>query len=629
MDLKNIRLEEDQTLSSLLRVTTESFAILNMQGGFLDLNPSFCTLLESSREELLHKTLFDLEPKETGTPLKEQWETICNGEVLDLRFTLRSSHGNDVDLTGNFFHHTSSEASLVCLFCKQAPKDPQSAHLEKLQTQALAAAGNAVVITDPEGNIIWANRSFSKYTGYSFDEALGKNPSDLLKSGHQPKEFYEEMWAVISRGEIWQGEIVNRRKDGSVYPEEMTITPIFNEEGVITHYIAIKQDVSEKKNLQNMFLRAQRLESVGTLASGVAHDLNNVLSPIVMSSDLLMVQVEDQKTLELLGMIKESAKRGAEIIRQLLTFARGDEDVMAELQLRHILKDIVKVYRGTFPKSITIEDRIPSAVHPIRGNATKLHQVFTNLMINARDAMPNGGELLLQVDNVTLGQEDAEGLAYARPGDFIRVRIQDSGMGIPVEMQKIIFQSFFTTKEQGKGTGLGLPTSLTILKNHQGFIEVESSEGVGSVFDVYLPVFKGASSQNIQDPSSMVSYGAGEQVLVIDDEESIGFMLKGTLKALDYDVKVVSSGEEGLTWWKENRESCDLILLDMMMPKMDGAGVCKELKKENCSCKILIMSGMVAEEKLYETEIDLENAYIAKPFTIADLSKKIRTLLDS
>ncbi|MDF3130030.1 PAS domain-containing protein [Kiritimatiellaeota bacterium B1221] len=629
MDFNQISIKGEEMLTCLLSVTSENFLVMDMDGKLQEVNHAFCKFAGRPREDFISKSLFDLEPNPSDPVLKKHWAEICASKTYTTEFKFLLPNGVRHNMTGNFCVHTFDEGGLIFLFCKEIAVDPEKLNLLNLQTEALASTANAVVITDDHGLIVWANRAFSRYTGYSMEEAVGSAPGVLLKSGKHPVSFYTEMWETIRRGDIWQGELINRRKDGSLYPEEMTITPLFNEEGEITHYIAIKQDVSEKKNLQEMFLRAQRLESVGTLASGVAHDLNNVLSPIVMSADLLMVQTKDQHTNEMLLMIKDSAKRGADIIRQLLTFVRGEDEELVEMQVRHLLKELVKVFRETFPRYITIEDRIAVDLHPIKGNATNLHQVFTNLMINARDAMPKGGNLLLKVENVTLDEAQAREIEGARAGMFVRVRVEDEGTGIPIEMQQDIFESFFTTKGKGEGTGLGLPTSVTILKKHHGFLTLHSEVGRGSTFDVYLPVFDGVFDDTSFVPEEELVYGNGESILVIDDEESIGFMLKGTLKSLNYNVKITNGGRKGLEWWMENREACKLILLDMMMPEMDGAEVYKHLKEQNCQSKILIMSGMVSEEKLMETGVDLKNAFITKPFAIVDLAKKIRNLLDT
>lgn len=623
----NFNLKGENILRCLLSASVEGFLVLDPQGKFYECNDVFCRLTGYGREFLLANRIDSLLDDARVQEFRAAWEGVLGGTVLTTTCFIRSASNRLVKMQMNFMHHEMDDHRFVCVFCKEETTFAEDQQLMKLQNNALAATANAVVITDAEGAIVWVNRAFSKYTGYALEEAVGGQPGSLLKSGKHDAAFYSNMWETIRRGDIWQGEIINRRKDGTLYPEEMTITPMFNEVGVITHYIAIKQDVSEKKNLQEMFLRAQRLESLGTLASGIAHDLNNVLSPIVMSADLLMVQIDDVRKREMLQMIKESAKRGANIIRQLLTFVRGDAEEMIELQIRHLLKEMIKIYRETFPRYITIEDRVSPNLKPVMGDATRLHQVFTNLMINARDAMPAGGNLLISADNISISSDDVVVNPKLIPGNFVRVRIKDEGTGIPADMQEKVFGTFFTTKAQGQGTGLGLPTSLGIIKKHHGLLLLESEVGKGTTFDVYIPVYAGEASQNSVLKED-VPYGNGEQLLVIDDEESIGFMLRGTLTSLNYDVKVTKGGVEGLEWWKQNRTQCHLILLDMMMPGMDGAAVCRELKKENCQSEILIMSGMVSEETLSNTGIDMTTSFIAKPFSILELAKKIHHLLD-
>lgn len=627
MDVNKISFSGEECLSCLLTMTTEGFMVLDREASFVEANQAFQSWMDYDRDSLLKRKLIDLLPETYHECFLVFWTKVLEERKGSSEFTVITASGKELLLEMNFFHPSSSE-EMVCVFCKQISVGTDEKRLNHLKMQALATTANAVVITDVEGKIVWANRAFSKYTGYSLDEAVGEEPGTLLKSGKHPKSFYVEMWQTIQRGETWKGEILNRRKDGTIYPEEMTITPMFDESGLIRNYIAVKQDVSEKKNLQEMFLRAQRLESIGTLASGVAHDLNNVLAPIMMSSDLLMIQTADSHTKEMLQMIKDSSKRGAEIIRQLLNFARGESEEMLEIQIRHLLKETVKVYRETFPRYITIEDRISADLHPIKGISNQLHQVFTNLMINARDAMPEGGDLLLEAQNVHLDVTQAKEIHGAQPGYFVRVRVKDSGTGIPLEMHDKVFNSFFTTKGKDQGTGLGLSTSKKIVEEHKGFIHLESTGGTGTSFDVYLPVFEGAFLGQQPEKIEEIPLGKKEKLLVVDDEESIGFMLLGTLQALNYEVKITKGGQEGLNWWRENRENCDLILLDMMMPGVDGAAVIEELKKENCESQILIMSGMVSEEKLLGTGIDLSKSFIAKPFTILDLAKKIRLHLD-
>lgn len=612
----------------LFSLNPEGFFLLDFCGAFQEVNQAFCSLTGYERADLLHKTIFDLLDTPDREALDCDWRGIVDRSIEKADVRVRKPDDSPLILQMMFRQSSDSESATICVFCKDITEGVEQKQMMRLQTHALSTAANAVVITDVDARIIWVNRAFSTFTGFTPDEVIGGTPGGLLKSGRHTEAFYREMWETVVRGEVWQGELINRRKDGTLYPEEMTITPLFDEEGAISHYIAIKQDLTKRKELEQLFLRSQRMESIGTLASGIAHDLNNVLSPIVMSSDLLMMQTADARTREMLMMIKEGAKRGADIIRQLLTFARGEEEELAELQLRHLLKNLVKVYRETFPKNIVIEERLSPDVLPVMGEATQLHQVFTNLLINARDAMPEGGDLLIEAENIVVDSKWAELHPHARAGHFVRIRIQDQGSGIPESLHQKIFDSFFTTKPIGKGTGLGLSTVLTIVKAHKGFVLLQSTEHVGTTFDVYIPVCPDQHLDLEKQKEEEIPMGSGEQLLVIDDEESICFMLRGTLASLGYKVAIATSGADGLKWVEENPGACQLIILDMMMPGIDGAEVVKRLKSMKCDAKILIMSGMVSEEKLLETGVDLKSAFLSKPFTILELAKKIQLQLN-
>lgn len=625
MDLSAHSEETCRILECLLTSTTEGFLLLNPSGMILDANATFCGFSGYTQKELKGKHLNALLLEEGRRQLHESIQGLSAHEPTSIQMYLCRADGSEAQIEGNL-NTPDLSSGILCLFCKDVSESASRKKDLRLATDALMAAANAVVITDPKGVILQVNRAFTRYTGYTMNEAVGQS-TQLLNSGRHPDDFYREMWETIQRGEVWNGEVVNRRKDGSLYTEDMTITPIFSEEGEIVNYIAIKQDITDRKALEEMFLRAQRLESVGTLASGVAHDLNNVLSPIIMSADLMIAQTQDERTTELLSMIKEGAKRGADIVRQLLQFARGGGGEFSEVQIRHLLKELIKVYRETYPKSITIDFQHDRDLFPVMGDATQLSQIFSNLMINARDAMPGGGELRVTAENRHVDADFVKRYPFASTGEFTRVRIQDDGIGMSTSVQSRIFDAFVTTKMQGKGTGLGLPTSLSIVKNHEGFIVLESEEGVGTTFDVYLPSATEFQKQDVQPGKEAPPSGSGQRILVVDDEESIGFMLRGTLVSLGYQVEVATGGAAALDWVRQHPGKADLLMIDMMMPQIDGAEVIRTLREENLLPRTLIMSGMVSEDVLESTGIDLETNYIAKPFTIQELAVKLADVL--
>jgi PAS domain S-box-containing protein len=599
--------------------------LFRTSGEIRDLSHSFVELLGGERSEWRGRNLFSILSETSDADLKQLFAEADAGSACPLDLEIKREGGERLLCRGQLTLPLSPEDP-VCFTGAMLVENPSFSLDHRLITDAFMAAANAMVICDAKGRILKVNQAFTRFTGYTSNEAVGRSTA-LLKSGKHSKEFYEEMWATVLRGEVWQGEIINKRKNGTLYREEMTITPVFSAEGLVENFIAVKQDITERKQLEEMYFRSQRLECMGAIASGVAHDMNNVLSPIMMSADLLLAKEEDEERRELFQMIKDEAKQGAAIVKQLLGFARGDASEFTTLQLRHLLKDLVHIFRSTFPKRITIDAQLDRELNTVKGNTTTLNQVFTNLMINSRDAMPEGGVLLVEATNCTLDDAFCDQHSQARAGDFVRIRVQDDGIGMSAEIQEKIFDAFFTTKEAGKGTGLGLPTTIAIIKEHQGFLLVTSTPDVGTVMDVYLPGADLSEQEVTSPPHFKPITGDRERILVVDDEESVGYMLNSTLAGLGYTVEVLRGGQEAIDWIRTHPEDVDLLMLDMMMPEVDGEQVFNTLLEEGILPPTLIMSGMVPEDLFTSPEMDFSKNFIAKPFTIQDLSEKLHLIL--
>ncbi len=491
----------------------------------------------------------------------------------------------------------------------------------RLKSNALSAAANAVVITDAEGSIEWANRAFSLNSGYTPEEALGRKPGDLLKSGKHPPEFYRDMWETITRGEVWDGEITNKRKDGTLYQERMTITPIFTPAGMITHYIAIKQDITQEKALETLYLRAQRLESIGTLAGGIAHDLNNILAPILMSGDLLLNETLQPDQRKMVELIQQSAKRGADVVRQVLAFARGEDGNRSEIQLRHLILDRCKVSRQTFPKNIQIDENIPRDLWPVFADPTQIHQVLMNLMLNARDAMPQGGTLSISARNHTVERDNLCLKNEMAPGPCVIISVSDTGTGIDPAILERIFDPFFTTKPTGKGSGLGLSSAMGIVRGHKGALRVESAPGEGSTFHLYLPADMKKQSEQAHPELPSLPVGHQEPILVVDDEDSIRWMIRNTLQSLGYRVELACNGLEALEKIQaRTQDPYRLILLDLMMPVMDGPALVTTLKKSAPDLPVIVMSGMLPENSPEPLPEIVRLPFLQKPFSIESLA---------
>ncbi|HEU4389239.1 MAG TPA: ATP-binding protein, partial [Blastocatellia bacterium] len=391
-------------------------------------------------------------------------------------------------------------------------------------------------------------------------------------------------------------------------------TLVRDESGSPRSVLVINTDVTAKKRIEAQFLRAQRMESIGTLASGIAHDLNNVLSPILMAIRMFQLKFTDPESQNLLATIRASAERGAGLVKQVLAFARGVEGDRIALQPRHLIKEVVKILGDTLPKAIAIKYNVAEDLWPLAGDPTQLHQVLMNLCVNARDAMPLGGRLSIEAENVTLDENYASMTPDARPGKFVRITVADAGVGIPPENITKIFEPFFTTKDHGQGTGLGLSTALGIIRSHGGFVNVYSEHNKGTQFRVYVPAIDTEHFKQPEEPRLALPAGHGELILVADDEAAIREITQSTLQTYGYKVVTAADGTEVIALYAEKRDQIKAVILDMMMPYMDGPAAARALQKLNPAVKIVATSGLKANGNLTAADLGAR-AFISKPYT--------------
>ena len=385
--------------------------------------------------------------------------------------------------------------------------------------------------------------------------------------------------------------------------------------------------MTERKKVEAQLLRAQRMESIGTLAGGIAHDLNNILSPILMAVQMLQVKVDDPEVAEWLEILQANSERGADMVRQVLSFARGVEGERVQLQPKHLVKEVIKILKDTLPKSIGIKFDVPNDLCTVSADATQIHQVLMNLCVNARDAMPHGGELFIRAENVTLDDAYARMHLEAKPGRFVMVTVADTGEGMTPEGVARVFEPFFTTKEVGKGTGLGLSTALTIVRSHGGFISPYSEPRKGTRFSLYLPAIESEVAERAERKRLDLPAGRGELILVVDDEEAIRQITKGTLETFNYRVLVASDGTEAVALYAQHRDEIAAVLTDMMMPFMDGPATIRALQKMNPRVRIIAASGLSANDKAAEAAAVGAQTFLPKPYTAEKLLKALAEIL--
>ncbi|MFY9221164.1 MAG: response regulator [Blastocatellia bacterium] len=488
----------------------------------------------------------------------------------------------------------------------------QKANFEKL----IELSPNGIVIVNVLGIIQLANPKIGQILSLKNEtELLGKEIFEFIAL-EQKEIFLKSLEDVIKASkQIKHTEITMVRSNKMEFPAELDADSFIWEGETATQIII--RDITEKKMLETQIFRTQRLENIGALASGVAHDLNNILSPILMSIGLLRKRIPDEKSNKLLNLLEETTNRGAELVKQVLSFGRGLESKCIVINIKTIIMEIEKILKETFPRLIKIKVELEGNLWSINANTTQIHQILMNLCINARDAIAEEGTICISASNLFVDDTYVQEKDEIPKGFYVVISVADTGIGMSDELIEKIYEPFFTTKDFGKGTGLGLSTVSSIVKNHEGFIKVNSQIGKGTEFKVYLPAAKTVESQQVK--KEITKQGNGELILLVDDEASIREITKTSLEVNNYRVIMASDGIEAITLFLEHKIELDLVIIDLIMPVLDGSKTILALKKISPSVNIIVSSGNISEKKIEELKQLGINKFLLKPYTVESL----------
>ncbi len=499
-----------------------------------------------------------------------------------------------------------------------------------LQSTALNAAANAIVITDRHGTIELINPAFTALTGYGVDEAIGKTLRELINSGVHDHAFFRRLWDTILAGRVWRGEITNRRKDGTRYLEAQTITPVKDAHGEIVHFIAIKLDLTEEKRLETQFRQAQKMESVGQLAGGIAHDFNNLLTVINGTAELGLAQVREGDQLhEDLQEIRRAGERAAALTRQLLVFSRKQILQPQIMNLNTVVAEMERMLRRLIGEDIDLVVVPTQGLGSIKADPGQIEQVIANLVVNARDAMPQGGQLSIEIQNVEIDEPYARqhGIAV-QPGPYVMLAVSDTGVGMDEVTRERMFEPFFTTKGPDKGTGLGLSTVYGIVKQSDGVIRVHSEIGRGTSLKIYLPQVAEGAAGGRRRPTIAAAHGT-ETILLVEDVEGLRLLAKRMLESAGYTVLTAPNGDEALRVLEHYEGQVHLMVTDVVMPGMSGHTLAERLDQTRPRIKVLYMSGYTDDIIMRHGVLDERMPFLGKPFTVVELTRKVREVLDS
>jgi PAS domain S-box-containing protein len=610
-------------LAEALNSTRDCIVLTDLNRRILFVNPSVSESYGYSTEELIGEasSLLHSTRSSATLDLKRREETLSGGWRGDLIDRRKDGSEFPVELwTSSIRDEAGSPVAFIGVARDISSRVLAEEHLRESEEEFRLISENVadmIAVLTPDGKRIYNNPSYRNTLGEprtirGTDAFLEIHPDDR----ERVRQIFDE---TVRTGVGQRTEYRFLLKDGSVRDIKSQGSVITGEEGKVSKVVVVSRDVTEEKKVEQQSLRAQRMESIGTLAGGIAHDLNNVLAPIMMAIEVLQNKTPDPASRQILGIIETSAKRGAEIVSQVLAFGRGLKSDRILVQLRHVVNEVAKIAGGTFPKSIEVTTNVPRTLWTVSADPTQMHQVLLNMMVNARDAMPGGGILAISAENITLDDKDARAHLEAKPGLYVCLVITDTGTGISPYVREKMFEPFFTTKEIGKGTGLGLSTTLAIVKSHGGFITLDSEVGNGTTFRIYIPATGTTEGVAATGEESDLPMGNGQLILIIDDEAAIREITRETLQAYGYKVMTASDGAEGVALFAEKKKRIKLVITDIMMPVMDGTAAILALKKIKPDVKIIAASGLATRGQIKTPPDSNVKAFLTKPYTAEKL----------
>ncbi len=630
-DISAIRQAETQLqlIKDLIDQSNDAVLVADFDTGFFTyVNERACINLGYTVEELLKMRAVDIQKK---FPDKAGMKLFNNKIKQKGRMIYENHHirkdGTSFPVEVSIQYSRQGKDEFLVAIARDITERKQAEEVNFRLATVINQTAESVIITDKHAVIEYANPAFERITGYCLDEVIGKNPR-FLQSDTHPPSFYKIMWDRLSKGKVWKGRLVNKKKDGILFHEDASISPVMNDDGEIIYFVGVKRDVTQEIEAAKQLQQSQKMEAIGTLAGGIAHDFNNILSAVLGYTELALGDVEKGSAVEKdLREIFTAGVRAKDLVKQILTFARQTDAETRPVQVKIIIKEVLKLLRSSIPTTIEIQQNIESE-SLVMANAIQIHQILMNLCTNAAQAMEkDGGILSVGLTDIQLNEDFTKSYKNLKPGAYLKLVVSDTGTGISGEIIGSIFNPYFTTKSSGEGTGMGLAMVHSIVASHQGEVMVESLPGKGSVFTVFLPVFK-KRGESRQDQSEILPFGK-ERILFIDDELPIVKIGGQILETLGYKVTTHTSSLAALELFRSRPDYFDLVITDLTMPNMTGDRLSAELMKIRPDIPVILCTGYsrkISDERMVETGI---KAIASKPVLKADLAKTVRKILDA
>ena len=620
--------DSESKLNSILSSIDDLVFVFDQEDRFMLTQNPASELLYTTPDKFIGKKPSEVLPSHLNKPFLDAFDKIRKGQAAEYDYWLKikgktlwfSAKHSPRFIDGELVGSVSVVRDITER--KQAQEE-----LERLSV-AIEQAAETVVITDSEGTIQYVNPTFEQITGYTREEAIGRNPR-FLKSGKHDDVFYKEMWNTLLRGDTWRGRFVNKKKDGTLYTEDTVISPVRDASGRTVNYAAVKRDITEEMKLEEQLRQAQKMESVGRLAGGVAHDFNNMLGVILGHAEMAMEQMDPAQPLfDDLHEIRTAAQRSADLTRQLLAFARKQTVTPSVLDINETVEGMLKMLRRLIGEDIDLAWLPGSGVWSVKVDPSQIDQILANLCVNARDAIEGVGKITMETENVNFDETYWAGHPGFTTGEYVLLTVSDNGCGMDKETLDMLFEPFFTTKEMGN-TGLGLATVYGIVKQNNGFINVYSEPGHGTSFKIYLPRHAAKTTQMQKEGPAKPAKRGHETILLVEDEPAILKMTTKILERQGYTVLAASTPSEAIRRTEAHPGEIHLLLTDVVMPEMNGRDLAKNLLSFYPNLKRLFMSGYTANVIACHGVLDEGVNFLQKPFAMQDLAAKVREALDS
>ena len=624
----------EHILHMILANVDDLIAVVDLSGKRLYNSPSYARIFGEKGIPRGSDSFAEIHPDDRPMVKRVFQETIQTGvgRRIEYRFAVPGRPVRYIESQGNAIRDEQGKVAKIVIVSRDITERKRVDEERRRLQMAVDQAAESVVVTAADGTILYVNPAFEQVTGYSKDEVLGENPR-ILKSGLHDEAFYKVMWTTVLRGEIWSGEVTNRKRDGSLYTEEMVISPVRDSSGEIVNYVALKRDITLQKQLDQQAQQAQKMESLAQLSGGIAHDFNNILNIVDGCFALLRPHVNDAELQQYFVMGEQAIARGITVAKRLTSFAQSDARELVPVPVERVIGHISSDLRQSLERTIEIRSSVDPHLPQVQGDQSQLYQTLLTLCINARDAImlspaaASGGTISIEA-HLAEGTDVKAKFPEATANQYLHLSVSDNGIGMTDAVRRRIFEPFLKTSNPASGRGMGLAVVYNVVKRHQGFLDVRTALGKGTTFSVYLPALPAEEAELTAAPDSAAS-GGTETVLVVEDEEPVRFLLEESLKQNGYLVLTAGDGAEGLEIYNEHHSHIDAVISDMGLPKLSGYDMFVKMRSVNPSVKVILSSGYLdptLKTKLFQAGV---RAFIPKPCRPTEIMQKLRQVLET